>query len=625
MADLNRPNYGSAWATTGEKVAPDAGKFALGWVQEMMPYQYENYLQARQDEAILYLLQKGIPEYSPTQEYTANKSLVLYNGVVYLATQTVTNVLPTVTASWKRVSTISDNNGVVSVAGGGTGATTQAQARTNLGLGTAATLDATNVVQKDTNGDFTANVITASLAGNASTADKWKTTRTIQLSGAATSSSANIDGSSNIVVSVTTLDASALTGTVPSTSLVNAVVKTSATGAAKLPKGTTAQRPADPEFGDFRANETTGLVEYWNGLSWVNPSAYTAEYVLNRANHTGFQAISTVTGLNTALNAKLSLDGGTLSGNLNVPSLNGGQTAGMRNKIINGKMEISQRGTSFPAIANGAYSLGRWMWGFVSTGAVTITQQGDAPSDNEFQFSLRAAVTAADTSSSAGKIARIIQRIEGFQIRDLIGRTFTISFRVRSSKTGVHCVALGNSGADRSYVAEYTINSANTWETKTITVTGGLPTAGTWNYLTGIGLEVNWTLACGTTFHTTAGTWQAGAFRATANQVNCLDTVGNIFAITGVQLEVGEVATPFEHRPYGVELSLCQRYYQVALVQVLAISAQALPWWFRTSMRAAPTIKGGGDGFTVYTLSTEGCYPVQTTGNVQTLSADAEL
>lgn len=303
MADLNRPNYGSAWATTGEKVAPDAGKFSLGWVQEMMPYQYENYLQARQDEAILYLLQKGIPEYSSTQEYTANKSMVLYNGVVYLATQTVTNVLPTVAASWKRVSTISDNSGIVSVAGGGTGATTQAQARTNLGLGTAATLDAANIVQKDINGDFTANVITASLAGNASTADKWKTARTIQLNGAATSSSANIDGSSNVVVSVTSLDASTLTGTVPSTSLVNAVIKTSATGVAKLPKGSTSERPASPEFADFRGNTTTSLLEYFNGTSWVNPQAYSSEYVLNRANHTGEQDIATISDLPIVLPA----------------------------------------------------------------------------------------------------------------------------------------------------------------------------------------------------------------------------------------------------------------------------------------------------------------------------------
>lgn len=139
MADLVRPEYGTPWASEGEIVAPTQDKVELGWVQEMMPFQWENYLQNRQDSAITYLLQKGIPEYSNTQEYIAQKSAVLYMGAVYIATQTVTGVLPTVTASWKRISPILNANGTVSVTGGGTGATTAEQARTNLGLGSAST------------------------------------------------------------------------------------------------------------------------------------------------------------------------------------------------------------------------------------------------------------------------------------------------------------------------------------------------------------------------------------------------------------------------------------------------------------------------------------------------------
>jgi len=245
-----------------------------------------------------------------------------------------------------------------------------------------------------------------------------------------------------------------------------------------------------------------------------------------------------------------------------VPGLNGGQLAGMRNKIINGKMEIAQRGASFAAIANGDYSLDRWVFEKSTTAVITASQQADIPSGNEFQSSLRLAVTTADTSISSTDYCLISQRVEGYNVRDLIGRTFTLSFCVRSSKTGVHCVAMRNSGTDRSYVAEYTVNAANTWETKTITVPGGLITAGTWNWTNGAGLFVSFVLAAGTTFQTTAGSWQTGNFIATANQVNCLDTVGNIFAITGVQLEVGSVATPFEHRPIGAELALCQRYYE---------------------------------------------------------------
>lgn len=235
-----------------------------------------------------------------------------------------------------------------------------------------------------------------------------------------------------------------------------------------------------------------------------------------------------------------------------------------RNKIINGKMEIAQRGASFSAIATGDYSLDRWGFGNSSTSVATASQQSDAPSSNEFQSSLRIAITTADTSIAAGDFMHVWQRVEGFNARDLIGRAFTLSFWVRSSKTGIHCVSLRNSGLDMAYVAEYTIAVANTWEYKTITVSSGLPTTGTWNWTNGIGLDVGWTLATGATYQTTANTWQTGNFLSTANQVNCLDTIGNIFAITGVQLEVGSVATPFEHRSYGVELALCKQYTHVA-------------------------------------------------------------
>lgn len=261
---------------------------------------------------------------------------------------------------------------------------------------------------------------------------------------------------------------------------------------------------------------------------------------------------------------KLALTGGTLTGNLTVPSFNGGQLAGMRNKIINGKMDIAQRGTSFAAIASGAYSLDRWVQ-FNTTAAVyTVSQQPDAPSDNEFQNSLRVAITTADASIAAGDQVALRQWIEGYNARDLIGKTFTLSFWVRSSKTGTHCVALKNSGNDRTFVFEYTVSAANTWEKKTLTLNSGLITAGTWNWTNGQGLALDFTLAAGSTFQTTASAWQTGNFLATSNQVNCLDTVGNIFAITGVQLEVGSVATPFEHRPYGTELALCQRYCEVS-------------------------------------------------------------
>lgn len=170
MVDLTRPDFGEAWASEGEKLSPDSVKIKLGWVQEMMPYQFENFLQSRQDEAILYLLQKGVPEYSPTQEYTANKSVVVYQGNLYMATATVTGVLPTVTASWKRISPTVGANGAVAISSGGTGATTVAEARTNLGLGTASTanLPSTNgVVVRSADNTLISRILTGT-SGNIS-------------------------------------------------------------------------------------------------------------------------------------------------------------------------------------------------------------------------------------------------------------------------------------------------------------------------------------------------------------------------------------------------------------------------------------------------------------------------
>ncbi len=284
-----------------------------------------------------------------------------------------------------------------------------------------------------------------------------------------------------------------------------------------------------------------------------------------------------------------------------VSSINGGPLAGMRNKIINGKMEIAQRGTSFAGQslggATGVFAADRFSFGGAGNAALgTVSQQLDAPAAApEFQYSARVSVDTQDSSVAAGDVSSLQHVIEGFNIRDLIGRTFTLSFWVRSSKTGIHCVSFRNSGLNRSYVVEYTISAANTWERKTITVPAGLITAGTWNYTNGAGLYVNWALMCGTSFQTTANAWQTGDFLGTANQVNVLDSFGNIFAVTGVQLEVGTEATPFEQRPIGLETALCQRYYQTTNMNLRVPQSdtgiiRANTFLFPVSMRAAPTV-----------------------------------
>lgn len=235
---------------------------------------------------------------------------------------------------------------------------------------------------------------------------------------------------------------------------------------------------------------------------------------------------------------------------------------GFRNRIINGDMRIAQRGTSFAA-ANNVYLLDRWRYGKSNDAAMTFTQSTDVPSGSRFSYSLRATVTTADASIAAGDYSLIVNPIEGYNIVDLVGVPITLSFWVKSSKTGIHCVAFRNGVYSRSYATEYTIIAANTWEYKSITIQSGLNTSsGAWDFSSGLGLQVSWSMAIGSTSQSTANTWVDLNTFSTPNQVNCLDTIGNIFAITGVQLEKGSTATDFEFRPYSVELAMCQRYYE---------------------------------------------------------------
>jgi hypothetical protein len=321
-----------------------------------------------------------------------------------------------------------------------------------------------------------------------------------------------------------------------------------------------------------------------------------------------------VTG-NLTGNVTGNLTGNVTGGTIVGESYNGGQLAGLRNKIINGAMEVAQRGTSFTVNTGfGAnYTLDRYSRIAVTSAVVTVTQSFDGPaSEPTLPYSLRCTVATADPTVTASELWTLLQKIEGYSARDLIGKTFTLSFWARSAKVGTHCVAFYNNdypSADRYYVAEYNISVANTWEYKEITVIGGLITAGTWDWTNGSGLTVGWTLYCGTTRQGVAGSWQSGWALATSSQVNVLDTIGNIFAITGVQLEVGNTPTPFEHRPFGVELGMCQRYYEKSFSYATApaqntgvtlgaayATGQVVNQAFSTSVtfavakRAAPTI-----------------------------------
>lgn len=240
-----------------------------------------------------------------------------------------------------------------------------------------------------------------------------------------------------------------------------------------------------------------------------------------------------------------------------------------KNLIINGDFEIAQRGTSFTSVANNSYTLDRYVYGKSGAMVHTISQDSDVPTVAQagryIPNSMLIDCTTVDTSIAAGDYCFVTQYLEGYNFQAIAQKTFTISFWVKATKTGTYCVAFVNSGYNRGYIAEYTVNSSDTWEKKIITVTAS-PSAGTWNYINGVGLRVEFALACGTTRHTTAGTWNTGDFLATSNQVNACDNTANNFRLAGVQVEAGSVATEFEKRSIQQEINLCQRYFKKSLL-----------------------------------------------------------
>lgn len=236
-----------------------------------------------------------------------------------------------------------------------------------------------------------------------------------------------------------------------------------------------------------------------------------------------------------------------------------------KNRIINGGMDIAQRGAGPIALVSGANGFGPDRFcGFFTVPSVvaTIAQSSDAPTG----FTNSALFTVSTGAvPSATTYASIFQRIEGYLTSDLAwgtasAKSITVSFWVKASSAGTFSMSLGNRTVrNRSYCAEYTISSGNTWERKTITVPGDA--SGTWATGSLASIQLDFLLGCGDTLRTAPNTWTAGSFLAGTNQTNLVATTGATFQIAAVQLEAGSVATNFELRPQQVELALCQRYF----------------------------------------------------------------
>jgi hypothetical protein len=310
---------------------------------------------------------------------------------------------------------------------------------------------------------------------------------------------------------------------------------------------------------------------------------------------------------------------------------------GFKNRIINGAMVIDQRtaGASLNVTGN-TYTLDRWSGGGVNDGILAFRQVIDGPTG--FTNSLKVTVSTADTSLSADQYARVGQIIEGFNVADFDGGTasavtVTFSFQVKSSLTGTFGGYMSSGDESRIYVFQYTINAANTWEQKTVTVT--LPSSGTWAKDSNAGMRVFFSLGAGSNKVNTANTWLTSYAQQASGNINVINTAGATWQVTGVQLEKGSTATSFDYRPIGTELALCQRYYQIAgggqtpqfYVNGTGVGSVSMPW--KVSMRTTPSSVGVATGavqvvssesITVYQNGVSGAWY-----NPSPINASAEL
>ena len=286
------------------------------------------------------------------------------------------------------------------------------------------------------------------------------------------------------------------------------------------------------------------------------------------------------------------------TGITSLPSINSGQLAGSRNKIINGAMEINQRGTA-AVDADQKFPSDRFKTAEAGGGNMTAQVVADAPAS--FRNSIKVIASTADDCSQAADEYRIMHRIEGNNVVDLYygasgAKTTTLSFWVKSSLTGAFPVGLENSASNRTHVKQYTISQADTWEKKSVTFVGD--ETGTWLITNGTGLTVNFVLGAGSNYTGTIDSWQGSRLYRGSSSVQFMATVNATWFVTGIQLEVGSTATDFEYKSNGEELALCQRYFERIVVNSASIflvscnrtdSDFRVNWDFKVEKRAIPT------------------------------------
>ena len=278
-----------------------------------------------------------------------------------------------------------------------------------------------------------------------------------------------------------------------------------------------------------------------------------------------------------------------------------GQAQGNKNFIINGAMQVNQRGAATGITSSGYHGPDRMRIGPSSHGTYSVSQSTDAPEG--FSTSYKVDCTTADTSLAAGAIVTVDQRIEAQNLQQLSfgssdAKSVTLSFYVKSNLTGVYALNIFSNDAGRTNTLNYTINSADTWQKVELTFVGDTAGSGIVND-NGRGLDISWGLAAGSTYTggSTTG-WNVYSSNVTSymrgQAVDIGSSTSNEWLITGIQLEIGDVATPFEHEDIGTTLAKCQRYFQ-KIDFLTSNGGVANSWYyanvsFLTTMRAAPTL-----------------------------------
>jgi len=315
------------------------------------------------------------------------------------------------------------------------------------------------------------------------------------------------------------------------------------------------------------------------------------------------------------------------------PFVEGGGGSSFKNLLINGDMQIWQRGTAATAATSAYVGVDRWKILENSDGAITAEQSALSTADKATtgcRNALLIKCTTADTSIASSQYSYISQALEGQFLSHLgwgttSAKTLTLSFWVKAYVAATYTIGIKKyDNTTYQIPIEYTVNSSNTWEKKTIVIS---PTSGSTSLITGangafdqdngIALLLSFSLAWGSNYNGTSGTWATGSHFSTSNQTNFLSSTDNTFYLTGVQLEVGDQATDLEQVPFDVQLQRCMRYYEssnpnisgnaavndrIAYIPFNPYSTSVAygTWYYKVQKRAAPTITHGSAVWNVY-------------------------